>query len=618
MSGDQSIIDTSVDADPSTHSQASRFPAFAILKNTNLNWQLSFPKQYPSAKCKDDDEFDRAHDAVHKAMHQTCSESVAHLLVRCYDMTPEQTVEYLRKHLGRSSLRGIITQFGKLFSVGPPPAQEDDYLPWAGFITRLTTDLRAHDLTFDKVVACHLIAIVGARRPSYLDQFDSKGVDAIPTVDTVIAAGRAPANLRQDIGNAATALLATTGAQSKPPGPCWNCGEDTHFNKNCSKPKKKKSSRRKTTKGEEPMANLALRSVEDILGIDFVGAFFTQLPKKHSREMILYDTAATHHVINDPAAFADLKATAPSSLKGINGEGKTIMGVGTACVEDKNGKRYNLVNSIFVPSAPANLFAGHRADRDSRKITIQNGRFTVVGNGDILLTGQKLNSGLYRLDLKLVRAQSAPLDCLNMKSRSDLKCELCLASKATHKPFLNSESRAGKPLDLVHIDLLSFDGELSLANHRYALVIVDDCTRYMWVLTMPQKSDSFERFKTWKLRVELSSGHTLKVVRSDRGGEFLSTEFKQWLDDTGLSRQLTIPSTPEQNGVAKRANRSISEAARTMLYESGLPTVFWAEAVATYVYVKNRSPHSALGGKVPFREWTGKPAYVHHLRVFGC
>ncbi|SCV69750.1 BQ2448_1144 [Microbotryum intermedium] len=669
MTSEQSSIDKSVDTGSSPHTPASRFPAFAILNNNNIDvwldhvrftvgrrqWQLSFPKQYPSAKCKDTDELDRAHDAVHRAMHQTCSESVAHLLVSCYDMTPEQTVEYLRKHLGRSSLRGIITSIGKLFSVGPPPALEDDYLPWAGSITRITTDLRAHKLTFDQVVACHLIAVVGARRPLYLDQFDSKDVDAIPTIDAVIAAGRAPANLSQDTGNASTAMLATTGAQPKPPGPCWNCGDDTHFNKNCPKPKKKKFQRRKTTKGEEPMANLALPSVEDILGTDSVRAFFTQLPKGHSREMILYDTAATHHVINDPSAFAELKATAPSSLKGINGDGKTIMGVGTACVEDKKGKKYRLVNSIFVPSAPVNLFAGHRADRDSRKITIQNGRFTVAGNDDILLTGQKLDSGLYRLDLKLVQVRGslherasataltavpphiwhgrfAHLHCrslqqlsksdavigLNMKSCSDLKCEPCLAGKATHKPFPDSETRAGKPLDLVHINLLSFDGELSLSNHRYALVIVDDCTRYLWVLTMPRKSDSFERFKTWKRRVELSSGHTLKVVRSDRGGEFLSTEFKQWLDDTGLSRQLTIPGTPEQNGVAERANRSISEAARTMLYESGLPMVFWAEAVATYVYVKNRSPHSALGGKVPIREWTGKPAHVHHLRVFGC
>ncbi|SGY26745.1 BQ5605_C018g08769 [Microbotryum silenes-dioicae] len=221
----------------------------------------------------------------------------------------------------------------------------------------------------------------------------------------------------------------------------------------------------------------------------------------------------------------------------------------------------------------------------------------VAGNGDILFTGQKLNLGLYRLELKLVQGQSAPLDCaLNMKSRSDFKCKSCLAGKATHNPFPNSELRAGKPLDLIHIDLLSFDGELSLANHRYALVIVDDCTRYMWVLMMPRKLDSSERFKTWKLRVELSSGHTLKVVRSDRGGEFLSTEFKQWLDDTGLLQQLTISSTPKQIGVTERANHSISEAARTMLYESGLPMVFWAKAVATYK----------------------KPAHVHHLRVFGC
>ncbi|SGY12315.1 BQ5605_C011g06463 [Microbotryum silenes-dioicae] len=241
-------------------------------------------------------------------------------------------------------------------------------------------------------------------------------------------------------------------------------------------------------------------------------------------------------------------------------------------------------------------------------------RFNVDGPRNLSLIGVEHLRQLVSIIPNTMR--SPPTICT--ASCSDLKCKLCLASKATHKPFPNSESRAGKPLDLVHIDLLSFDGELSLANHRYALVVVDDCTRYMWVLTMPQKSDSFERFKTWKLRVELSSGHTLKVVRSDRGGEFLTTEFKRWLDDTGLSRQLTIPSTPEQNGVAERANRSISEAAQTMLYESGLPTVFWAEAVAKYVYVKNRSPHSALGGKVPFREWTGKPAHVHHLRVFGC
>ncbi|SCV72786.1 BQ2448_4323 [Microbotryum intermedium] len=606
MTSEQSSIDKSVDTGSSPHTPASRFPAFAILNNNNIDvwldhvrftvdrrqWQLSFPKQSPSAKCKDTDELDRAHDAVHRAMHQTCSESVAHLLVSCYDMTPEQTVEYLRKHLGRSSLRGIITSIGKLFSVGPPPALEDDYLPWAGSITRITTEMPFND--------------DGAAVPAWAGWFWS-------------STSRGQHRPRP-----------------KPPGPCWNCGDDTHFNKNCPKPKKRKFQRRKTTKGEEPMAKLAL-------------------PSGHSREMILYDTAATHHVTNDPSAFAELKATAPSSLKGINGDGKTIMGVGTACVEDKDGKKYRLVNSIFVPSAPVNLFAGHRADRDSRKITIQNGRFTVAGNDDILLTGQKLDSGLYRLDLKLVQVRGslherasatalkavpphiwhgrfAHLHCrslqqlsksdavigLNMKSCSDLKCEPCLAGKATHKPFPDSETPAGKPLDLVHIDLLSFDGELSLANHRYALVIVDDCTRYLWVLTMPRKSDSFERFKTWKRRVELSSGHTLKVVRSDRGGEFLSTEFKQWLDDTGLSRQLTIPGTPEQNGVAERANRSISEAARTMLYESGLPMVFWAEAVATYVYVKNRSPHSALGGKVPIRQWTGKPAHVHHLRVFGC
>ena len=80
---------------------------------------------------------------------------------------------------------------------------------------------------------------------------------------------------------------------------------------------------------------------------------------------------------------------------------------------------------------------------------------------------------------------------------------------------------------------------------------------------------------------------------------------------------MTIPKTPEQNGVAERLNRTLVEMARSMLLDGKLKLKFWAEAVSTAVYLKNRTPSSAL--KItPYEAWHGSKPKVDHLRVFGC
>ena len=82
--------------------------------------------------------------------------------------------------------------------------------------------------------------------------------------------------------------------------------------------------------------------------------------------------------------------------------------------------------------------------------------------------------------------------------------------------------------------------------------------------------------------------------------------------------QFTNPYTPEQNGVSERYNRTIMEAARAMLYHAKLPLSFWAEAVSTACYVRNRSPTAALAGKTPYEVWYGEKPNLSNLRVFGC
>ncbi|CAI7919417.1 unnamed protein product, partial [Closterium sp. NIES-54] len=119
--------------------------------------------------------------------------------------------------------------------------------------------------------------------------------------------------------------------------------------------------------------------------------------------------------------------------------------------------------------------------------------------------------------------------------------------------------------------------------------------------------------------VERESGKRVKAIRSDRGGEFLGAKFRSWLKRHGIKQQLTTAYTPQSNGVAERANRTIIEGGRTILVDSGLPLRFWPLAIRHATVIKNRVL-THVGGQhwVPMENWSGKKPLVDMLRVFGC
>jgi hypothetical protein len=127
--------------------------------------------------------------------------------------------------------------------------------------------------------------------------------------------------------------------------------------------------------------------------------------------------------------------------------------------------------------------------------------------------------------------------------------------------------------------------------------------------------DCFKAYKAW---AENATGNRVRAVRSDRGGEYASHAFDAFLRDNGIARQRPPPYTPEQNGVAERANRTLVESARCLLHMAQLPPTFWALALQTAVYLRNRSPTRALPNATPFEVWTGIKPSIKHLRVFGC
>jgi transposase InsO family protein len=107
---------------------------------------------------------------------------------------------------------------------------------------------------------------------------------------------------------------------------------------------------------------------------------------------------------------------------------------------------------------------------------------------------------------------------------------------------------------------------------------------------MKNKSEVLEKFKEFHTYAMNITGKPIKVLRSDNGGENSSKEFESFLKKNGIVHQLSVPHNPAQNGVAERVNRTIVETTRSMLSHAHIPNEFWAEAVNTSVYVRNRSP----------------------------
>ena len=198
-------------------------------------------------------------------------------------------------------------------------------------------------------------------------------------------------------------------------------------------------------------------------------------------------------------------------------------------------------------------------------------------------------------------------------------CEGCMKGRQTREVFPDAEHRGRQHLELVHSDVCGPINPKSLGGNRYYLTFVDDFSRKSWVYLLREKSEVLKYFKKWKVMAEKQSEKKLKIFRTDRGGEYLSTEFKNFLSEQGIVHQVTMAGTPQQNGVAERLNRTLQEKARSMMVSSGMNGKFWGEAVMSACYLRNRSPSRALAQeKTPEEMWSGWKPSVGHLKVFGC
>ena len=134
---------------------------------------------------------------------------------------------------------------------------------------------------------------------------------------------------------------------------------------------------------------------------------------------------------------------------------------------------------------------------------------------------------------------------------------------------------------------------------------------------MRHKYESYEMFKRYRNEVEKQTGKSIKILRSDRGGEYLSSEFLTYLGENGILSQWTPPGTPQLNGVSERRNRTLLDMVRSMMSFATLPVSFWGFALETACYILNNVPSKSVT-KIPYEIWSGRKPRLSHLRVWGC
>ena len=458
-----------------------------------------------------------------------------------------------------------------------------------------------------------------------------------------------------------------------PRGTCFECGKTGHWASRCptkkldatsstNSPSKKDLGQDVRPWGRKPKPNASSTSAAvnnvQTSSPEYESTIYFYDRADISAESWLMDSGATDHMTPWGSDFATYVPYKDSNNTVTLGDGTTkleILGKGTVRRWCKTSTSYipmEMDNVLHVNGIKKRFLSTDRLVRKGLRVTFTNAGTEIRDSADRFCTvgvhiGPYYWHNLYpqnpntaRLNavetlpikvwhermghlnwdaIKRARQNDSPLIGIKLDlSEPHGKCEGCIAGKEKRRTFKSSGRRASHPLEVIHSDLAGPMETLSIGGNRFFVIFVDDHTRHTWVAFMKSKDQTLEIFKTFAAMIQNRTGRSIKVFRSDRGGEFMSADFSKFLEESGISREMSAPRTPQQNGLAERMMRTLVGSARAMLQHSGLSKGFWSEAVSVAAHIHNRSPRKGLDWKTPHELFHGRTPDVSYLRVFGC
>ncbi|CAH1440299.1 unnamed protein product [Lactuca virosa] len=310
-----------------------------------------------------------------------------------------------------------------------------------------------------------------------------------------------------------------------------------------------------------------------------------------------------------------------------NGRSSHVTKIGVYSLVLSNGLGLDLNNCCYSPDMARNIISFHGLYRQALPCNGIYETVMVVDNlGNDVLCVDSSNSmdkaclwhcRLGHVNKKRIAQLQKDGVLESFDLRDDDVCESCLLGKMTKSPFTGTCERGEVLLDLIHTDVCGPFRSTTRDVNRFYVTFTDDYSRYGYIYLIKHKSETFEKFKEFKQEVENQLGRKIKMLRSDRGGEYLSLEFHEYLKECGIVSQLTPPRTPQLNGVAARRNRTLLDMVRSMMSRASLPISFWGYALETAAHILNLVPTKKVA-KTPHEMWIGKAPPLAHIKVWGC
>jgi hypothetical protein len=374
-------------------------------------------------------------------------------------------------------------------------------------------------------------------------------------------------------------------------------------------------------------------------------------------ETDLYDSGASRHMSPYRHRFENYVSIAPKSITAADKRLFQAIGKGDLRIKIPNGKTTTsmlLKDVLYSPDLGLTLISISKIT-DANYATLFRGEVCRIFDKGKKLVGEvPKRNGLYRVEHSVGRGgetagmvketvsieelhrrmghiapeaakrmvKDQAVEGIDLDPSSEIKsCASCQYAKMTRKPIQRTrvEPRASKFGEEIHSDLWGPSPVQTPGKRSYYVSFTDDYTRWVYLKLLRTKDECFEAYKGFEAmaRTQHRIG-AIKKLRTDRGGEYLGSDFTTHLNSQGTQRILTTHDTPEYNGVSEQGNRRNLEHTRAMLHSSGLPKFLWGEAVLHSVWLRNRTPTRALpAGKTPYEMLHGKKPNLNGLREWG-
>jgi hypothetical protein len=357
----------------------------------------------------------------------------------------------------------------------------------------------------------------------------------------------------------------------------------------------------------------------------------------------ILDSGATDHVCASLELFTSYRQIKPIRVKLPNGNLVSADLVGSVQVTSQ----IVLHDVLYMPLFHFNLISISKVANDlDCKFVFTDGVCLIQNNLQKMIGSGRLVDGLYYLEgtctpqlqngkvcnslaipksalwhFRLGHTSQSRLDQMNklypeiVLNKDEFCCDVCHLAKQKKLSYELSTSRASKCFELLHMDIWGPFSVSTLHGHKYFLTIVDDFSRFTWIILLKGKFEVAAKIQTFIHFVENQFESRVKILRSDNGLEF--TSLSTFYASKGIQHQTSCVATPQQNARVERKHQCILNIARALLIQSHLPPKYWGYATLHAVYIMNRVPSAAIKGTIPFTALHNKLPDISQFKVFG-